>query len=81
MATRKSAAEQAQFIAELPPAYRQVAKQGAQTSAPNPIVVPHDEIDRVVNPLMAAIASGEKSAREAGLEMKRLADPILKAAQ
>jgi multiple sugar transport system substrate-binding protein len=80
MATRKSAAEQARFIDELPPAFRQLARVGAQASAPNPIVVANDDVARVVNPLMSAIASGERNVRDAALEMKRLADPLLKGA-
>jgi len=79
MATRKSAAEQAKFIDALPPGYQRIAREGALAARPNPIVVAHDEVARQVTPLMEAIARGEKSVPYAALEMKRLADPLLRA--
>jgi ABC-type glycerol-3-phosphate transport system substrate-binding protein len=80
MATRKSAGEQAKFIDALPEGFRALARTGALTSRANPIVVAHDEVARAVSPELTAIASGTKSVRDAALEMKRLADPLLKPA-
>ncbi|MBI3972156.1 MAG: sugar ABC transporter substrate-binding protein [Chloroflexi bacterium] len=79
MATRKSAGEQAKFIDELPPGFRTLARNGALASRANPIVVAHDEVERVVQPEFTAIARGEKSVGDAVQAMKRLADPLLKA--
>jgi multiple sugar transport system substrate-binding protein len=79
MATRKSAGEQARFMDALPPGFRALARTGALTSRANPIVLRHDEVERVVQPEFDAIARGEKSVRDATLAMRRLADPLLKA--
>jgi multiple sugar transport system substrate-binding protein len=79
MATRKSAGDQAKFVDALPPGFRSLARTGALTSRANPIVVRHDEISEQVAPEFAAMATGEKSVKDAAAAIKRLAEPLLKA--
>jgi multiple sugar transport system substrate-binding protein len=78
MATRKSAGEQAKFVDDLPPGFRALARNGAQTSRPNPVTPAHLEIGKIASAEFDAVLKGEKNIRDAATNLKRLAEPLLR---
>jgi multiple sugar transport system substrate-binding protein len=79
MATRKSAGDSARFVDALPPGFRQLARAGVSASRAKPVVAKQAEVERAIDPELKALAEGRKNASDAATEMKRLAEPILKA--